>query len=180
VADLTTATSSGLRVSLADKIHNARSMAADHRAVGDALWDRFNAGKEQQGMYYRSLCQAFQARLGSTPPVVGLCEIVDGLFPDSRATWAEPGAGRRHFLRGDMAWDPTAIQELVDALGQDVPATQTYYRLLNIETGATTDIFRERRDGTGVYVERFASRSTRVDQRDAEAREVSLQRGDRR
>ena len=34
-----------LRVSLADKLHNARSILTDYRAHGDALWARFGQGK---------------------------------------------------------------------------------------------------------------------------------------
>jgi hypothetical protein len=80
VAHLATASPAAVRVSLADKIHNARAMAADHRSVGDALWDRFNAPRDQQATYYRSLCAAFRARLGETPVVAQLCQVVDELF----------------------------------------------------------------------------------------------------
>ena len=48
-----------LRVSLADKLHNARAMLSDYRQLGERLWDRFNAGKEDQLWYYRSLVDAF-------------------------------------------------------------------------------------------------------------------------
>lgn len=34
-----------LRVSLADKLHNARAILLDFRSVGDDLWSRFNARK---------------------------------------------------------------------------------------------------------------------------------------
>lgn len=43
------------RVSLADKLDNARSILAEYRAHGDLLWPRFNAGKEDQLWFYRSL-----------------------------------------------------------------------------------------------------------------------------
>jgi (p)ppGpp synthase/HD superfamily hydrolase len=48
------------RVSLADKLCNARSILADYRRVGDELWSRFNAGKEDQLWYYRELLGAFR------------------------------------------------------------------------------------------------------------------------
>jgi (p)ppGpp synthase/HD superfamily hydrolase len=37
-----------LRVSLADKLHNARSIQVDLRADGEAVWGRFNAGRSEQ------------------------------------------------------------------------------------------------------------------------------------
>ena len=43
------------RVSLADKLDNARSIVADYHAHGDLLWSRFNAGKEDQLWFLRSL-----------------------------------------------------------------------------------------------------------------------------
>lgn len=49
-----------LRVTIADKIDNARAMLADHKRLGDALWKRFNAGKEQQKWYYRASVKAYQ------------------------------------------------------------------------------------------------------------------------
>ena len=52
-----------LRVSLADKLHNARAILLDFRTHGDALWGRFKAGEgESVRWYYRSLYQAFAAR----------------------------------------------------------------------------------------------------------------------
>jgi GTP pyrophosphokinase len=52
-----------LRVSLADKLHNARAILLDFRTHGDSLWDRFKAGEgESVRWYYRALFQAFTAR----------------------------------------------------------------------------------------------------------------------
>ena len=39
----TEADASTLRVSLADKLHNARAILRDHRAMGEAIWGRFNS-----------------------------------------------------------------------------------------------------------------------------------------
>ncbi len=36
----------------ADKLHNIRSIIRDHEMVGEEVWKRFNAGKEQQKWYY--------------------------------------------------------------------------------------------------------------------------------
>ena len=52
-----------LRVALADKVHNARSIVRDYRAEGHALWDRFtNKTVDDQLWYYRALVQFFSAR----------------------------------------------------------------------------------------------------------------------
>ena len=48
-------------VSLADKVHNATALLADYRDVGEAVWNRFNAGRAAQLWYYRRLADAFSA-----------------------------------------------------------------------------------------------------------------------
>ena len=74
-----------LRVALADKLHNARSILLDYRTHGDTLWARFGQG---QGLatrvYYRELALAFereQARLGpfAAPQVAELRRTVDAI-----------------------------------------------------------------------------------------------------
>jgi (p)ppGpp synthase/HD superfamily hydrolase len=54
-----------LRVSLADKVHNARAILRDLRKsdVGEAIWDRFSQPKEMTLWYYRSLADKFRERL---------------------------------------------------------------------------------------------------------------------
>jgi (p)ppGpp synthase/HD superfamily hydrolase len=88
-----------LRVCLADKLHNARSILLDYRTFGDALWARFGQG---QGLatrvYYRELAAAFErerGRMGESarPMVDELRRVVDAITalaeehqgPDSRA-----------------------------------------------------------------------------------------------
>lgn len=52
-----------LRVVLADKVHNARSIVRDYRAEGHALWDRFtNKTIDDQLWYYRALLSFFAER----------------------------------------------------------------------------------------------------------------------
>lgn len=51
-----------LRVSLADKLYNARAILRDLHKHGDAVWDRFNGGKEGTLWYYRALVNAFRER----------------------------------------------------------------------------------------------------------------------
>jgi (p)ppGpp synthase/HD superfamily hydrolase len=52
-----------LRVSLADKLHNLRSVAVDLELHGAELWSRFRAGREEQAWYNRSLLAIFEERL---------------------------------------------------------------------------------------------------------------------
>jgi (p)ppGpp synthase/HD superfamily hydrolase len=47
------------RVSLADKLHNARSTLADIRREGEAGWSRFNGGKQGTLWYYHELIKVF-------------------------------------------------------------------------------------------------------------------------
>jgi hypothetical protein len=39
-------------------LHNRRALLRDYRAIGDAIWQRFNAGPDEQRWYYRALAQA--------------------------------------------------------------------------------------------------------------------------
>lgn len=57
---LTTTRDEGtVRVSLADKVHNARSTVSDLETDGPSVWDRFNAGVEDQLWWYSSLSAAY-------------------------------------------------------------------------------------------------------------------------
>jgi (p)ppGpp synthase/HD superfamily hydrolase len=49
-----------LRVSAADKLHNARAILADFRRHGDALWPRFSGAREGTLWYYRTLITAYR------------------------------------------------------------------------------------------------------------------------
>ena len=44
-----------LLVSAADKLDNLRSIVYDHKKIGEKLWNRFNANKEQQAWYYTTV-----------------------------------------------------------------------------------------------------------------------------
>ena len=71
----TEADASTLRVSLADKLHNARAILRDHRAMGEAIWDRFNATAGDQLWYFESLVAVFRER-SPGPMVDELAEVV--------------------------------------------------------------------------------------------------------
>ena len=64
-----------LRVSLADKVDNARAIVADYRMLGEGIWSRFSAGEKDQLWYYRSLVDTIAA---AGPPGRLLGEL-DGL-----------------------------------------------------------------------------------------------------
>ncbi len=78
LAHLTAASLSTLRVSLADKLYNARAILRDRREVGDAVWDRFNTGRDGQLWYYGALADAF-VDLRPGPMATELTETVDAI-----------------------------------------------------------------------------------------------------
>jgi len=55
IAHFRSATPEVLRVSAADKLHNARAILADYRNQRERLWERFNGGREGTLSYYRTL-----------------------------------------------------------------------------------------------------------------------------
>jgi (p)ppGpp synthase/HD superfamily hydrolase len=79
IAHIREASPSVRLVSAADKLHNARAILADYRELGEALWDRFNGGKEGTLWYYRSLVEVFRQLSGSTPLVKELDRVVSEL-----------------------------------------------------------------------------------------------------
>ena len=54
-----------LRVSCADKVHNARSVVAELRRRGSALWAKFNGGRDGTLWYYRTLVRTYRRRRGA-------------------------------------------------------------------------------------------------------------------
>jgi (p)ppGpp synthase/HD superfamily hydrolase len=59
VRRMNTAPPSVRLVSSADKLHNARSILADYRVLGEELWPRFTTGKGGTLWYYRALVDAY-------------------------------------------------------------------------------------------------------------------------
>lgn len=79
-----------LRVVLADKVHNARSIVRDYRAEGEAMWARFtNKTIDDQLCYYRAL-------LAFLPPATQ----GPGRRPAARGRRARGAQSRR---RGEVA-----------------------------------------------------------------------------
>ena len=62
IASLSTADSSAIRVSLADKVYNARATLMDIKREGEPGWSRFNGGKEGTLWYHNKLIGAFRER----------------------------------------------------------------------------------------------------------------------
>ena len=51
-----------LRITLADTLHNSRSIYSDLRQIGPQLWSRFKGGRDGTLWYYRSLLELIQTR----------------------------------------------------------------------------------------------------------------------
>lgn len=69
-------------VSLCDKMHNLMSTLAECDEVGEAAWERFNAGKERQQWWYRSMYEVVAKRLPDNlllPEFQGLVERLERL-----------------------------------------------------------------------------------------------------
>lgn len=78
---------SALLVSLADKVHNARSILADQRRLGPAVWERFGAGVDDQRWYYESLLAAYRRRAAGDPE---LAPLVDEFARTVATIWPTP------------------------------------------------------------------------------------------
>jgi (p)ppGpp synthase/HD superfamily hydrolase len=69
-----------LRVSLADKLHNARSIAIDLASEGELVWNRFHAGEGDQAWYYRQLLDVFERRVPTSRNLPEFRTLVGDLF----------------------------------------------------------------------------------------------------
>lgn len=65
-------------IALCDKIDNARAILRDFRAIGDAVWERFNAPKLDTLWYYRAMYAAIAATF-SHPLLAELDDLVKAL-----------------------------------------------------------------------------------------------------
>ena len=80
LAHLAEASASVLKVSLADKLHNARSILTDLQAEGESVWDRFHAGRPDQARYFGKLLAVFEARLPESRNLREFRRVVRELF----------------------------------------------------------------------------------------------------
>lgn len=104
---------------MADKVANLRSMAADHKQIGDELWNRFNASIEKQAWYYSKIQDALY-HMQSDPDCAAVYWEMVGLFKDlfvefyleSERLYQICLDGTRYCLdKGDPEW-----KELTEAL----------------------------------------------------------------
>jgi GTP pyrophosphokinase len=69
------ASPSACLISAADKLHNARSILAEYRILGDELWTRFHGGKEGTLWYYRCVVEALRRRAPAAVPAALVDEL---------------------------------------------------------------------------------------------------------
>src|SRR6266496_2809649 len=74
-------------VSASDKLHNVRTILADYRKDGEAIWARFSGKREGTLWYYRALSDEYQRR-NRNRITHELAIVVEEL---ERATGARPG-----------------------------------------------------------------------------------------
>jgi (p)ppGpp synthase/HD superfamily hydrolase len=74
---------SALRVTAADKLQNARSILADVRDHGPEVWNKFNAGVDDELWYYKELVRVLSAAHDG-PTVRELRRVVGDLEAQSR------------------------------------------------------------------------------------------------
>ncbi len=71
IAGIGSKSTGAVRVSLADKLHNARAIVTDFGLHGAELWDRFTASGAETAWYYDALTTAFEARAADLGPAAG-------------------------------------------------------------------------------------------------------------
>jgi (p)ppGpp synthase/HD superfamily hydrolase len=76
---LRSANGDALLVSAADKLHNARAILSDYRKLGDQLFLRFNAPKEDQLWYYGALVETLQSTAAPAVLVDELSRVIEEL-----------------------------------------------------------------------------------------------------
>lgn len=70
-----------LRVSIADKVHNARSIATDQDRFGEKLWDRFSSTSEESRWYYTSLRDIYKERISDSYLIKELDIAIARIWP---------------------------------------------------------------------------------------------------
>ncbi|OPZ77542.1 MAG: hypothetical protein BWY78_00967 [Alphaproteobacteria bacterium ADurb.Bin438] len=68
-----------LIVSSADKLHNARSILSDKQLIGEEIWNRFSASKEQTIWYYNEVYKALDKAWGENPLLNELKQAINEL-----------------------------------------------------------------------------------------------------
>lgn len=55
-----------LRIAIADKLHNARSIASDLDSYGPKIWEKFNASKDEVLWFYQRFIVDVETRYSGT------------------------------------------------------------------------------------------------------------------
>lgn len=92
-----------LRVTCADKLDNARAILADHRRIGDTVFERFEAGKDGTLAYYAVVLDILRVQFAGTLTdeldrmVTEIWKRAAGTsrWPSSEEDLPEPGGGLR-------------------------------------------------------------------------------------
>jgi (p)ppGpp synthase/HD superfamily hydrolase len=74
------------RVSIADKLHNARALLRDHITHGESLWARFTGTKDQTLWYYTELLRAYERAGAKGFMIDEKRRVVEELEERSKAT----------------------------------------------------------------------------------------------
>lgn len=82
---LETAPEGVLLIKVADQLDNIRGIRADYTRQGEAVWTRFNRGREQQRWYHEGLAEVLSRRLTTEPG----CTLAVELDENVRALFAE-------------------------------------------------------------------------------------------
>jgi GTP pyrophosphokinase len=78
IAHIPKASPSVRLVAAADKLYNARSVLNDYRLIGEAVWERFQGGKDGSLWYYRAVVEALRT-VESNPLIDELDRVVSEL-----------------------------------------------------------------------------------------------------
>lgn len=90
--ELRDADPSVLRVSLADKLHNGRSLLADLRAQGPSAWHRFSTPPDRQAWLYAELLAQFEERCPASRHLPELREVVAQITESAAQTRSSSSA----------------------------------------------------------------------------------------
>jgi (p)ppGpp synthase/HD superfamily hydrolase len=90
IAEIPTKSAAAVRVSTADKLHNARAILTDFRALGGVVFERFNVGRGEILWYYRTVADALAAHPDARPRLADdlrrTVDEIEGLAADAGAT----------------------------------------------------------------------------------------------
>ena len=82
IEHLKSASNDVLRVSIADKVHNARSIATDQDRFGEEVWTRFTSTSGESRWYYTSLRDIYKERISDSYLIKELDIAIARIWPD--------------------------------------------------------------------------------------------------